>query len=482
MDQGIKMSLRNFKSHSSLSMPYTADSKDNNNISNTAISILSNLVDAFNKKQCVISIELEEMKKEIVHTITCVSNLLSLKEIKKDSSALTTLSPENKSKSKKYIKTVKSPNKKSYSPLSLKSDKLVPKEKIVTFFNNGGVNTVANYDSKKLYPKRSSFPNKRNKTSKSMKSLNTKSKSPSKMMAKMKDEELLSKDKLKFGISNEGYRNEVNLIKSDKDVTNKKITVNKLGEKKVNVIYKHSWNKQSLSSKVLSALNTVALSPVTPMKDKIRIAFLNKELYYSLTLPLRADISNRLTQLQNELNDPLYIQTAEKLNANEDIMNYPSKTAQIQLLLLPKEKEELCYNNQQLYQIIYFLCNNEQSNDISDIPSHFNTLLSSHKVDTIKSLFLQCIYDKVFIRGIISKSNSMMYNKQSREAIVNMIKTFIDNKENNELLVYLRLLFIEIIEQFEYIDNNPKIVSYIEKKKEEKQYVYVLNNVITKEH
>ena len=76
----------------------------------------------------------------------------------------------------------------------------------------------------------------------------------------------------------------------------------------------------------------------------------------------------------------------------------------------------------------------------------------------------------------------MMYNKQSREAIVNMIKTFIDNKENNELLVYLRLLFIEIIEQFEYIDNNPKIVSYIEKKKEEKQYVYVMNNVITKEH
>ena len=85
MDQGIKMSLRNFKSHSSLSMPYTADSKDNNNISNTAISILSNLVDAFNKKQCVISIELEEMKKEILNTITCVSNLLSLKEIKKDS-------------------------------------------------------------------------------------------------------------------------------------------------------------------------------------------------------------------------------------------------------------------------------------------------------------------------------------------------------------------------------------------------------------
>lgn len=480
MDQGIKMSLRNFKSNSSLTMPYTTENKDTNSISSKAISVLSNLVDTFNKKQCAISVELEEMKKEIVSTINCVSNLLSLKEIKKDS--LTALSPENKSKSKKYIKTVKSPNKKSYSPLMLRSDKLVPKEKIVTFFNNGGVNTVANYDSKKIYPKRSSFPNKKNKTSKSMKALNTKSKSPSKMMDKMKDEELLSRDKLKFGISNEGYKNEVNLIKSDKDISNKKITVNKCSEKKVNVIYKHNWNRQSLSNTRLSALNIVALSPVTAIKEKISIALLNTELYYSLALPLREDISNRLTVLQNELNTPVLTQTVEKMTTNIELFHYPSKTAQIQLLLLSKEKEEQLYNNKQLFQIIYTLCNNNQINDNSDTHLLFNKLLSVYKVDTIKSLFIHVIYEKVFLRGIITKEQLIIYNKQSREFIISMIKSFIDDDNNKELLVYVRLLFIEILEQFEYIDNNPEILSYIEKKKEEKHYLYILNNVIPKEH
>ena len=166
--------------------------------------------------------------------------------------------------------------------------------------------------------------------------------------------------------------------------------------------------------------------------EKIKIKFLNKELYKNIIL--NDDENNN--------------------NNNKINLKFPSKTCQIGINFLNKKKEEIIFNDQSeisknVIKIIYYLFNiqnkfniNNNSKDLYEFIYNFNN------VKNIRDLFFNVIYDKIYNKCEISDENINEFRKeisQNKEILNLIIQT------NNSPLCWIVMNLLEIDEYLELI-------------------------------
>lgn len=464
LDQGIKMSMRNFKPSPPVTTQSPHHGKESHEIINNTISILNCVLEKFSKRQCAISVELEEMKKEMTSTVKSITNFLcSLKDKQvTPNKFISFASPERHQKVKVYRKTY---NQLYHSPTANNSERVVSKDKIRSYFN--GSKSLSNLEPKKVLNKRSDFTNSTNKSSFN-RSLQSPNKSSKTILANTGQN--FSKNKLSYMQSK------------------KENHINQNNKKKYNNEFKEKKSIYFSNSKV-KALYHLAQSSITPISEKIKIYYLNKELKAQLPRnDLSIQIEKKISNIKKQLQHDKYNEVKRVIEERNKVdIHYPSKTAQSKLQFLNKKQEDNFYNDTNtehtllLYNIIYILCFDCQDETIinSNIKEHFEKLYSSFQVDNIKSLFTKVIYNKIFLN--ISESNSiysLIQNEELTEMVVNLIKQFNDKKDNlNNGLSLLSFILNEIADQLELYLLNESIVSYLQLQKEEEFYYYLLSTL-----
>lgn len=450
LDQGIKMSMRNFKPTPPITTQSPHHGKESHEIINNTISILNCVLEKFSKRQCAISVELEEMKKEMTSTVKSITNFLcSLKDKQvTPNKFISFASPERHQKVKVFSKTY---NQLYHSPTANNSERVVSKDKIRSYFN-GSKSDFTNATNKSSFNRLLQSPNKSNKT----------------LLANTGQN--FSKNKLSYMQGKK--ENHINQNKKKKDN-------NEFKEKK-SISFSNSKGK---------ALYHLAQSSITSISEKIKIYYLNKELKAQLPRnDLSIQIEKKLSNIKKQLQHDKYYEVKGIIEERSKVdIHYPSKTAQSKLQFLNKKQEDNIYNDTNiehtllLYNIVYILCFDCQDETIinSNIKEHFEKLYSRFQVDNIKSLFTKVIYNKIFLN--ISESNSiysLIRNEELTEMVVNLIKQFNDKKDNlNNGLSLLSFILNEIADQLELYLLNESIVSYLQLQKEEEFYYYLLSTL-----
>ena len=209
-----------------------------------------------------------------------------------------------------------------------------------------------------------------------------------------------------------------NNLRSQKYKKNK----NKIRNDKNNFNYNNYHFKKdeildSLSDNQSKSIFILIENGVLPYKEKIKLLFTKKSILNNIKP--RDILINELRDIQNK------IQNLKSKKINEEdkkiinkIISYPSKTAKTGLNFLTAERENELINNDKevnltLLKMIYSCLNEEYlSNNIKE---GYEYLFKKYNVNSIKYLFLNIIYKKVFNDSLNDESN------QNADKIINDI-------------------------------------------------------------
>lgn len=150
---------------------------------------------------------------------------------------------------------------------------------------------------------------------------------------------------------------------------------------------------------VMKAIKICTENDVVPFNEKVKLKYMNKESYKDINIQ---DICRNSKEV---IKERMNIITNNKGN----IKKYPTKTAQVNLYFLNKEKEESIVNDtsqnaKNIIKIIYTILN-EYFDASKSNKALYTTLFNKYKVEDIKSLFLQIIYDTVYYKNSFNRDN-----------------------------------------------------------------------------
>ena len=188
------------------------------------------------------------------------------------------------------------------------------------------------------------------------------------------------------------YENNENELSQNKIITNKNLKTNSLKDKKKMEII------ESLPDNKSKAIYILLNSPVLPYDDKLKLLPSNKAICSIIS---SNDIFNdELANIENKINllKQQPIEEDEKVIIDK-VSNYPSKTAKTGLNFLTSDKENELFieneQNQKLLEMTYG-CLGEDLNENLNIQEAYNYLFKKYNVDSIKNLYFEHIYKKVY--------------------------------------------------------------------------------------
>ncbi len=407
-EASVKNSLRSFGSNVKLNNKLL-DPVDASNVSIQLTRIgkmLDESVLKFTKRYLIIQTELEEMKREFVGNVSLVNEYLNLtkKEIRAEKY-------DNIIQGKIYGNPLNIPKLPNYEQKALLKDKKNNKSAYLNYkktnLNNSNNIKKGNSNVKKA---------KNQEIEKKIPSI-FKDKSPYKNNMKNKmDPEIQNLNNANYYTHQSGnYDNNENDLNENK-ITNKNFKIPSLKDKKRMEII------ESLPDNKSKAIYILLNSPILPYDDKLKLLPSNKAICSLIT---SNDIfNNELANIENKINllKQQPIEEDEKVIIDK-VSNYPSKTAKIGLNYLTNEKENELYieneQNQKLLEMTYG-CLGEDINENLNIKEAYNYLFKKYNVDSIKNLYFDHIYKKVY--------NDTLNGNVDQNEIENIINCIEENK------------------------------------------------------
>ncbi len=235
-----------------------------------------------------------------------------------------------------------------------------------------------------------------------------------------------------------------------------KLNKNKMNKKENNVNKEKSLKKKkeilkSLPDNKTKAIYILLNSEIVPYEEKLKL-LTTKKIIYSQVSP--NDIYNdTLLNIENKINLLKQNQIEEdELSIIQNLSSYPTKTAKTGLNFLNENKEnELMIDNelnQKLLEMIH-VCLNENllENKGENIKETYEKFFKKYNVNSIKDLFYEVIYKKIYNDLFIGK----LSNKEI-DAIINSIsgnKILISDNlvsNNNKVFSYVAFSLDEILE------------------------------------
>ena len=371
----------------------------------------------FTKRYLIISTEFEEMKREFIGQVTLVNEYLNLtkKEIRYEK--------YDSFNQGKYSNISNIPIMPNYEQKAiLRGEKRENKSFYNRINNNLNVNNNNNnnrYNSSIQKSKKSNSSNSRviSPDLRKMKSNSTKS---------------IRDDK---GI----YSNNIN--KSKNKIRNYNKPINNYHLKRDEIL-------DSLSDNQSKGIFLLIDSNVVPYEEKIKLLFTKRNIFNNIKpkdilIQELKDLQNKIKKLKNnKLNE-------EDKKIINKVTSYPSKTAKTGLNFLTSERESELINNDNevniiLIKMIYSCLNEEYSSN--SVKEGYEYLFKKYKVNSIKTLFLNVIYKKVFNDSLKDETN------ENTEKIINDIsqnKTLMSNNlvsNTNKTFSYVCFSLDEISE------------------------------------
>ncbi len=410
-EMSIKNSIRSFgEIKTNKSNIISASEASNITLQLTRIGkMLDESVLKFTKRYLIIQTELEEMKREFVGDVSLISEYLNLtkKEIRYDKFDNITLG--------KYSNPINVPKMPNYeSKILSKSDKKYNNR--INIYNNNS--NMINYNKKPVY-------NNKITNKKIMKNNKIFSPDNRKHIKGIFKEQTPEKNNTKENEKNE--KNKRNIKKSKKEILN------------------------SLPDSQTKAIYILLNSEILPYEDKLKL-LPSKRIIFNQVSP--NDIYNdTLLNIENKIN-LLKQESIEEEDKSivEKLSNYPSKTAKTGLNFLNENKEnELMIDNelnQKLLEMIH-VCLNENllENKGENIKETYEKFFKKYNVNSIKDLFYEVIYKKIYNDLFIGK----LSNKEI-DAIINSIsgnKILISDNlvsNSNKIFSYVAFSLDEILE------------------------------------
>ena len=361
----------------------------------------------FTKRYLIISTELEEMKREFIGQVTLVSEYLNLTK-----------------------KEIRSEKYESYNQ--------------IIYSNTSNIPIMPNYEKKMILraekkKENKNFYNRNNLTISHHNRINSyiseRNKTISSMSTKIIDPKKLKSNSAKFlreDVDEQNHKNKINISKR-KSVRNEILPLNNYHMKKNEIIH-------SLSDIQSKAILILIDSNILHYEDKIKLLFTKKKIFNQIK---PKDILNdELAVIENKiqvLNNKKQIKEEDMKIINK-IISYPSKTAKTGLNYLISEREKELMNddnniNKTLIKMIYICLDEEYSSN--NLKEGYEYLFNKYQVKSIKNLFLEVIYNKIFINSLNEK------NTKKNEKIIKQIS------ENKALMSHS--LMNNINKTFNYI-------------------------------
>lgn len=408
----VKSSIRNFNDVKYQNGPIVVDTVNLSMQLNHISKMLEDSVMKFTKRYLIVATELEEMKREFVGQSSLINEYITLtkKEIRFDKF-------DKFQQGKGMINVPLCPNY---------EQKCLVKKSTSGRMNSAKTNKYKSNYAVKKNVNRLMSPQEGKKVSKNViKNLND-----SRSINGSNYSTINNNKRTPLRNKNYSTDNIDNLPKEDinLNLVNKKNSVKQTNN--MNNQEKKTYHKSILSSiknnKIKALYTMVTLNDILPIKDKMKLIYLNKDLLSNIVVRDVMEDSGKVLKRRIEQKEKKFTVTEDEKELINKLTSYPSKTAQTGLNFLTNTREKDIINTDDASSIelckMIFACLGEGNfEEYTTLKDAYENLFNKYNVRSIKKLFSDVIYKKIYY-DILSDSPPSI-------DIANVIQCIDDNRD-----------------------------------------------------
>ena len=408
----VKSSIRNFNDVKYQNGPIVVDTVNLSMQLNHISKMLEDSVMKFTKRYLIVATELEEMKREFVGQSSLINEYLTLtkKEIRFDKF-------DKFQQGKGMLNVPLCPNY---------EQKCLVKKSTSGRMNSAKTNKYKSNYAVKKNVNRLMSPQEGKKVSKNViKNLND-----SRSINGSNYSTINNNKRTPLRNKNYSTDNIDNLQKEDinLNLVNKKNSVKQTNN--MNNQEKKNYHKSIINSikntKIKALYTMVTQSDILPIKEKLKVIYLNKELLSNIVVRDVMEDSGKVIKRRIEQKEKKFTVTEEEKELINKLTSYPSKTAQTGLNFLTNTREKDIINTDdsssiELCKMIFACLGEGNFDEYTTLKDAYENLFNKYNVKSIKKLFSDVIYKKIYY-DILSDSPPSI-------DISNVIQCIDDNRD-----------------------------------------------------
>ena len=408
----VKSSIRNFNDVKYQNGPIVVDTVNLSMQLNHISKMLEDSVMKFTKRYLIVATELEEMKREFVGQSSLINEYLTLtkKEIRFDKF-------DKFQQGKGMLNVPLCPNY---------EQKCLVKKSTSGRMNSAKTNKYKSNYAVKKNVNRLMSPQEGKKVSKNViKNLND-----SRSINGSNYSTINNNKRTPLRNKNYSTDNIDNLQKEDinLNLVNKKNSVKQTNN--MNNQEKKNYHKSIINSikntKIKALYTMVTQNDILPIKEKLKVIYLNKELLSNIVVRDVMEDSGKVIKRRIEQKEKNFTVTEEEKELINKLTSYPSKTAQTGLNFLTNTREKDIINTDdsssiELCKMIFACLGEGNFDEYTTLKDAYENLFNKYNVKSIKKLFSDVIYKKIYY-DILSDSPPSI-------DISNVIQCIDDNRD-----------------------------------------------------
>ena len=408
----VKSSIRNFNDVKYQNGPIVVDTVNLSMQLNHISKMLEDSVMKFTKRYLIVATELEEMKREFVGQSSLINEYLTLtkKEIRFDKF-------DKFQQGKGMLNVPLCPNY---------EQKCLVKKSTSGRMNSAKTNKYKSNYAVKKNVNRMMSPQEGKKVSKNViKNLND-----SRSINGSNYSTINNNKRTPLRNKNYSTDNIDNLQKEDinLNLVNKKNSVKQTNN--MNNQEKKNYHKSIINSikntKIKALYTMVTQNDILPIKEKLKVIYLNKELLSNIVVRDVMEDSGKVIKRRIEQKEKNFTVTEEEKELINKLTSYPSKTAQTGLNFLTNTREKDIINTDdsssiELCKMIFACLGEGNFDEYTTLKDAYENLFNKYNVKSIKKLFSDVIYKKIYY-DILSDSPPSI-------DISNVIQCIDDNRD-----------------------------------------------------
>ena len=408
----VKSSIRNFNDVKYQNGPIVVDTVNLSMQLNHISKMLEDSVMKFTKRYLIVATELEEMKREFVGQSSLINEYITLtkKEIRFDKF-------DKFQQGKGMLNVPLCPNY---------EQKCLVKKSTSGRMNSAKTNKYKSNYAVKKNVNRLMSPQEGKKVSKNViKNLND-----SRSINGSNYSTINNNKRTPLRNKNYSTDNIDNLQKEDinLNLVNKKNSVKQTNN--MNNQEKKNYHKSIINSikntKIKALYTMVTQNDILPIKEKLKVIYLNKELLSNIVVRDVMEDSGKVIKRRIEQKEKQFTVTEEEKELINKLTSYPSKTAQTGLNFLTNTREKDIINTDdsssiELCKMIFACLGEGNFDEYTTLKDAYENLFNKYNVKSIKKLFSDVIYKKIYY-DILSDSPPSI-------DISNVIQCIDDNRD-----------------------------------------------------
>ena len=408
----VKSSIRNFNDVKYQNGPIVVDTVNLSMQLNHISKMLEDSVMKFTKRYLIVATELEEMKREFVGQSSLINEYITLtkKEIRFDKF-------DKFQQGKGMLNVPLCPNY---------EQKCLVKKSTSGRMNSAKTNKYKSNYAVKKNVNRLMSPQEGKKVSKNViKNLND-----SRTINGSNYSTINNNKRTPLRNKNYSTDNIDNLQKEDinLNLVNKKNSVKQTNN--MNNQEKKNYHKSIINSikntKIKALYTMVTQNDILPIKEKLKVIYLNKELLSNIVVRDVMEDSGKVIKRRIEQKEKKFTVTEEEKELINKLTSYPSKTAQTGLNFLTNTREKDIINTDdsssiELCKMIFACLGEGNFDEYTTLKDAYENLFNKYNVKSIKKLFSDVIYKKIYY-DILSDSPPSI-------DISNVIQCIDDNRD-----------------------------------------------------